>query len=70
MPELEVSVVEYSLTLESGILQANHHSINQQTLNNLRQNQQCSLSQVGCARGVNIFPTHNQSYTIKSLLTS
>jgi hypothetical protein len=35
---LEVPVVEYSLTSESGTLQANYHSINQQTLSNLRQN--------------------------------
>jgi len=40
---LEVSIVQYSLTSESGILQVDHHSINQQTLSNLRQNQQCSL---------------------------
>jgi hypothetical protein len=35
---LEVFVVEYSLMLESGILQANHHSINQYTFSNLKQN--------------------------------
>jgi len=35
MPELEVSVVEYSLAPESGILDANHRSINQQNVNNL-----------------------------------
>jgi len=32
---LEVSVVKYSLALESGILHANHHSINQQNVSNL-----------------------------------
>jgi hypothetical protein len=41
--------------LESVILQVDHHNINQQTLGNLRQNQQCNLSQVGCLRGDNIF---------------
>jgi hypothetical protein len=60
----------YSLTPESGILQANHHSIDQQIFSNLRQNQQCSLPQVGCARGANTFSSHNQSHTIESLLTS
>jgi len=35
---------------KSGILQANHHSIDQQIFSNLRQNQQGSLPQVGCAR--------------------
>ena len=55
-PELEVSVVEYLLTPKLGILQANYHSINQQTISNLRQNQQCSMPQVGCLRGDNIFP--------------
>jgi hypothetical protein len=35
MLELEVSVREYSLALESGILHANHHSINQQNISNL-----------------------------------
>ena len=43
MPELKIFVVEYSLTLELGILQVNHYSINQQIVSNLRQNQQCSL---------------------------
>jgi hypothetical protein len=37
MLELKVSVVEYSLTPESGTLQANHHSINRQTFSNLRE---------------------------------
>ena len=32
---LEVFVVEYSLAPESGILHANHHSINQQNVSNL-----------------------------------
>jgi len=40
MPELKVSIVEYSLAPESGIL---------------RQNQQDNLPQVGCLRGDNIF---------------
>ena len=42
----------------------------QQIFSNLRQNQQCSLPRVGCARGANTFPSHNQSRTIESLLTS
>jgi hypothetical protein len=37
MSELKIFTAKYSLILESGILQANHHSIKQQTLNNLRQ---------------------------------
>jgi hypothetical protein len=37
MLELKVSVVEYSLASESGILQVNHHNINQQIFSNLRQ---------------------------------
>jgi len=67
---LEVSVVEYSLATELGKLQVNHHSTSQQIFSNLRQNQQCNLPQVGCARGANTFPSHNQSRTIESLLTS
>jgi hypothetical protein len=33
MPELEISVVEYSLAPESGILHTNNHNINQQKKN-------------------------------------
>jgi hypothetical protein len=54
-PELEVFVVKYSLTSESGILQANYYGIHQQTFSNLRQNQQCSLSQAGRLKNNNIF---------------
>ena len=32
MPELKISVVEYSLEPELGILYANNHSINQQKM--------------------------------------
>ena len=31
---------------------------------------QCSLPQVGCARGANTFSSHNQSRTIESMLNS
>jgi len=55
MLELKIFTVKYSLILESGILQANHLSINQQTLNNLRQSQQCSLPQTGHLKDDNIF---------------
>ena len=55
MSELKIYTVKYSLILESGILQANHHNIKQQTLNNLRQSQQCSLPQTGHLKDDNIF---------------
>jgi len=67
---LKIFTVEYLLTLELRILQTNHHSINQQIFNNLKQNQQCSLSKKGRLRDDNIFFFFNQSRIIESLLTS
>jgi len=55
MLKLEIFVDEYLLMPESGMLQVDHHSINQQILSNLKQNQQYNLPHLERLRNDNIF---------------